>query len=60
MIELTFEASELRWPPGHWPETFENGNYFFDLVYVTHKNGEIFSAMYVDSVAGVMATVFND
>ena len=60
MDELIFEASELRFPPGVWPETFESGNNKFYLIFVCHDKGEVVYASYADPISTQTAMVFND
>jgi hypothetical protein len=60
MEELSFEASDLRFPPGQWPETFVSGNYKFYLVCLCHRNGEVEYACYADPISANTAVVFND
>jgi len=60
-IEHTREASELRFPPGHWPATVTVAGlafafYEFDL----GPDDEILSAGYRCNATGDTLTVWND
>lgn len=60
MDNTSFEASELGFPPGHWPETFRNGNRTFYLTAIMHRNGEVQYALYAHIGTGDTVTIFND
>jgi hypothetical protein len=58
--DFTFEASELSWPPGNWPEQFDHGNKRFYILAAFHREGEVQYVNYVCVETGQMAKVFND
>jgi hypothetical protein len=60
MDELSFEASTLGWPPGHWPETFLVGEDKFHLTALCHRNGTVEYGCYACPMTAQTAVVFND
>jgi hypothetical protein len=49
------EASDLGWPPGHWPRMFEMDGLLF-----VRQTGDSGSFLYEQSGGGIMVEVFND
>jgi hypothetical protein len=58
--ELCFEASQLGWIAGQWPEEFITDNGTFYLVALCHRQGVVEYGCYVSPRTLQTATVFND